>query len=294
MAGTREVFMKELSDNLGSKRFWLIFFIIYALGLIISYGSVRGLEIQRTGGESAFLMLFTSSAQGLPSFLYIVAFIAPLLGFLLTFDTINRELSSGTLSNVLSQPVHRDSVINAKILAGIVTVAISMIGVVFLVVGFGIIQLSALPSLEETARLISFLVLSIVYLSTWVAIGLLFSVLFRREGTSVLASFAVWLLFTFFVQMILTPANLTQILYVFPPYLFILAASVVMIPSSLILGPVSIEQAYNYYYYMMPTNYSIGQSFLFVWPQITALVSVTLIVFVLAYVKFIRQEIRAI
>lgn len=294
MAGTREVFMKELSDNLGSKRFWLIFFIIYALGLLISYGSVRGLGIKRTAGEFAFLMLFTSSAEGLPSFLYIVAFIAPLLGFLLTFDTINRELSSGTLSNVLSQPVHRDSVINAKILAGIATVAISMIGVVFLVVGFGIMQLSALPSLEEMARLMSFLFLSIVYLSIWVALGLLFSVLFKREGTSVLASFAVWLLFSFFVQMILTPANLTSLLYIFPPYLFLLAASVVMVPSALVLGPVSVEQYYNAAYYMMQTNYSIGQSFLFVWPQITALVSVTLVIFVLAYVRFMRQEIRAI
>lgn len=293
MAGTREIFIKELSDNLGSKRFWLIFFIIYALGIIISYVSIKGLTIKSTAGESVFLMLFTSSTQGLPSFLYIVTFIAPLLGFLFTFDTINREFSSGTLSNVLSQPVHRDSVINAKVLAGIATVAISMIGVIFLVVGFGIMQLSALPTLDEIARLIIFLFLSVVYISIWVSAGLLFSVLFRREGTSALASVAVWLFFSFFIQMIVTPAKITSLLYTSPPYIFLLAAEFVLNPVVRILGPLSIEQYYSTYY-MLPTPLPIEQSLLLVWPHITGLIAVTLIIFALSYVKFMRQEIKAI
>jgi len=294
LAGTREIFVKELSDNLGSKRFWLIFFIIYALGLIISYGSMSGLTIRRTAGQFVFLKLFASSAQNLPSFLYIVTYIAPLLGFLFTFDTVNRELSSGTLSTILSQPVHRDSVINGKVLAGIVTVAISMIGVVFLVVGFGVIQLRTLPALDEMVRLMVFLLLSVAYLSIWVSVGLLFSVLFRREGTSALASVAVWLFFSFFLQMILTPAKLTSLLYVSPPYIFLLAASVVLVPQSWILGPVTVQQYYNAAYYMMQSNISVEQSLLLVWSEITALVAVTLIIFTLAYVKFMRQEIRAI
>ncbi len=291
MAGTREIFLKELSDNMGSKRFWLLFFIIYALGIVITYGAVRGLDLQRTAGESVFLKLFTTGAQGLPSFLWIVTFIAPLLGFLFTFDTVNRELSSGTLSNVLSQPVHRDSVINAKVAAGIATVAVTLVGVIFLVVGFGIIQLGTLPAFEEIARILAFLFLSVVYLSIWVSAGLLFSVLFRREGTSALASVAVWLFFSFFISMIAAPANSETVLYfVSPPYTFFLSASVVLNPILRILGPLSWEKLYGMWFRPLP----LDQSLLLVWPQITILIAVTLVVFAISYVKFMRQEIRAI
>ncbi|MFH1821127.1 MAG: ABC transporter permease subunit [Methanobacteriota archaeon] len=290
MVGTREIFLKELSDNLGSKRFWLLFFIIYALGIFITYGSVSGLGLQRTAGQSVFLKLFTTDSQGV-SFLWIVTFIAPLLGFLFTFDTVNRELSSGTLSNVLSQPVHRDSVINAKVLAGIATVTISLIGVTFLVVGFGIIQLGTLPALEEIARIMAFLFLSVVYLSIWVSAGLLFSVIFRREGTSALASVAVWLFFSFFISMIAAPTQSGNILYLIsPPYIFFLSASVVLNPLLRIMGPLSIEKLYGMWFRPLP----VEQSLLLVWPQITGLIAVTLIVFALSYVKFMRQEIRAI
>ncbi|MEM3453380.1 MAG: ABC transporter permease subunit, partial [Candidatus Hadarchaeum sp.] len=159
MVGTREIFIKELADNLGSKRFWLLFFIIYALGIFMTYGAVQNLGLQRTLGENVFLQLFVIGAQGLPSFLWVVIYIAPLLGFIFTFDTINREISSGTLGNVLSQPVHRDSLINAKFLAGVATIAITLVGVIFIEVGFAIRAWSTLPTLEEIGRILVFLLI---------------------------------------------------------------------------------------------------------------------------------------
>jgi len=290
MVGTREVFLKELADNITSKRFWLLFFIIYALGIFMTYGAIAGLDTRRTGGEQVFLKLFLIGPQNLPPFLWLITYIAPLLGFIFTFDTVNREISSGTLSNVLSQPVHRDSVVNAKVLAGITTVALSLIGVVFLSIGSAIIRLSALPTLEEMARILSFLGLGIAYLSIWVSFGLLFSILFRREGTSALASVAVWLFFSFFLYMIAAPLGNPDLLYLSPNYIFIEASYVVLIPVVRILGPVSIEKLYG----MIPTPMPVDQSLLLIWPHITALIAVSVIIFALSYVKFMRQEIRAI
>jgi len=290
MAGTREIFIKELSDNLGSKRFWLLFFIIYALGLFMTYGAVQNLGLQRTLGENVFLQLFVIGAQGLPSFLWVVIYLAPLLGFIFTFDTINREISSGTLGNVLSQPVHRDSVINAKFFAGVATIALTLIGIIFMEVGLAVRSLSVLPTLEEMGRILIFLFLSIVYLSIWVALGLLFSVIFRREGTSALASVAVWLFFSFFVYMIATPMKSLTLLYFSPNYLFLEASYVVLNPTVRILGPVSIEKLYG----MIATPLPLDQSLLLVWPNITSLIAVTVIIFALSYVKFMKQEIRAI
>ncbi|MGC8816349.1 MAG: ABC transporter permease [Candidatus Hadarchaeum sp.] len=290
MVGTREIFIKELSDNLGSKRFWLLFFIIYALGIFMTYGAVQNLGLQRTLGENVFLQLFVIGAQGLPSFLWVVIYIAPLLGFIFTFDTINREISSGTLGNVLSQPVHRDSVINAKFLAGVATIAITLVGVIFIEIGFAIRAWSTLPTFEEIGRILIFLLVSVVYLSIWVSLGLLFSVIFRREGTSALASVAVWLFFSFFIYMIASPLNSLTLLYFSPNYIFLEAAYVLLSPTVRILGPVSIEKLYG----MIATPLPLDQSLLLVWSHITTLVAVTFIIFAFSYVKFMRQEIRAI
>jgi ABC-2 type transport system permease protein len=290
MVGTREIFIKELADNLGSKRFWLLFFIIYALGIFTAYGAIRGLNLTRTGGENVFLTIFSSGSESLPSFLWIVSFLGPLLGFVLTFDIVNREISSGTLGNVLSQPVHRDSVINAKILSGVTTVALSLVGIVFIVIGFSIMRLSALPTFEEIGRILAFILITVVYLSIWVSIGILFSVMFRREGTSALASVATWLFFSFFIYMIAIPAESVEILRLSPNYLFIEAASVVLVPELRILGPVSIEKLVG----MLVTPLPLDQSLLLIWPHITGLIAVTLIIFAASYVKFMKQEIKAI
>ncbi|HSI94299.1 MAG TPA: hypothetical protein VK925_12425 [Jiangellaceae bacterium] len=43
----------------------------------------------------------------------------------------------------------------------------------------------------------------------------------------------------------------------------------------------------------MPGTLSVSQSLLVVWPQLTALVAGCVVLFTVAYVAFLRQEIRA-
>ena len=43
----------------------------------------------------------------------------------------------------------------------------------------------------------------------------------------------------------------------------------------------------------IPSLLSLDQSFILVWPQIVALVAVTVACFAVAYVQFMRQEVRA-
>jgi ABC-2 type transport system permease protein len=43
----------------------------------------------------------------------------------------------------------------------------------------------------------------------------------------------------------------------------------------------------------VPSPLSIDQSLLLVWPQIVAIVALTVISFAVAYVLFLRQEVRA-
>jgi len=295
MVGTFEVFRKELADNLGSKRFFILFFIIYLLGLSLGYGAIQDIknELQRTGGESVFLTLFTGSSGPIPPFLVFLAFFAPLISFTLTFDSINREESSGTLGMILSQPVHRDSLIIGKYAAGIATISLTLTGIVLLVTGMSVISLSVLPSIEEILRICAFLGVSIAYLCLWVALGLLFSIFFKRESTSALASIATWLFFIFFIFII---ADFTRgagispdiVRRLSPSFLYTQAASIILNPKMRVLSPVSYEKLVG----MLPNPLPLEQSLLLVWPHITCLVATMLMIFIITYVKFMRQEVR--
>jgi len=296
LVGTWEVFRKELADHLSSIRSYILFSMVYLIGFSTAYesiGSIRA-ELTRTGGESVFLKLFTMQAGVIPSFLGIIIFFGPLIGLILAFDAINRELSSGTLGNVLSQPVHRDSMINGKFMAGVATVSLIFAGVIILMIGVGVANLGVLPTFVEFLRLMSFLLISIVYLSMWIALGLLFSILFRREGTSALASIATWLFFSIFIYMIIDVIATTGVSYftvsrLSPLFLYSEAASVILSPEMRILGLVSYEMVIG----MLEAPLPVDQSLLLVWPSITSLTAAMMMIFALSYVIFMKQEIRS-
>ncbi|MEM4726254.1 MAG: hypothetical protein QXG63_04875, partial [Nitrososphaerales archaeon] len=59
MTGTLTVAGKELSDYLGTKRFWFFFAIIYVAGLAAAYLGIQGLVQARV--ERSFLLLFRAT-----------------------------------------------------------------------------------------------------------------------------------------------------------------------------------------------------------------------------------------
>ncbi len=171
------------------------------VGVIIA--SMVGMGIQEESKGMAkptllFLWLFTSTGK-LFSFVQFIGFFGPLIGIFLGFDSINRERVSRTLSKLASQPIYRDSIINAKFLAGATTIAIVLVGIVLLISGLGIRLIGVVPGSEEVLRLVIYLIASILYVSFWLGISILFSVVFRSTATSALASLAVWIFFSFFV-----------------------------------------------------------------------------------------------
>src|SRR3546814_2502248 len=74
-----------------------------------------------------FLRLFTSAQAPLPSFASILGFLIPLIAIGLGFDAINGEYSRRTMSRLLSQPIYRDALLLGTFLAGLLTLAISLI-----------------------------------------------------------------------------------------------------------------------------------------------------------------------
>ncbi len=153
-------------------------------------------------GSFFFLKLFTISDGTLPSFFVFISFLGPLLGISLGFDAVNSEQNQGTFSRILSQPIHRDYLLNAKFLAGLIVIAVLFFALGFLVMGLGLITIGIPPTVEEFFRIILFLILSIVYVAFWLNLSILFSVQFRQPATSALSGIAVWLFFSVFYVMI--------------------------------------------------------------------------------------------
>lgn len=306
MTGLMAVFWKELSDHFSGWKFLILFLLVYAAGIAAIYVAAQYIrsEVDATT-QFIFLRLFTTSGGQLTSFLFFMSLFIPIIGIVLGFDSINSERASGTLSRLLSQPLYRDSVINGKFLAGLVTLMILVVSIIAVVAGLGLRMLGVPPSSEETLRLLSFIFLSIVYGAFWMSLAILFSVLFERVATSVLASIALWLflvLFLFFgiagviaggivpidqtssSEMIVKYSEtVTMINRISPIFLYQEAVIVLLLPSTMAgIGPLA-----------LPSPLPFEQSLLLVWPHMVSLIAAAAICFAISYIKFMRQEIRA-
>ena len=108
----------------------------------------------------------------LPSFVFFINFLGPLLGIALGFDAINSEQSKGTLSRILSQPIHRDYLINAKFVGALIVIGSMLLALALLVMGFGLIAIGIPPTAEEFLRIIAFVVVSIIYVAFWLNLSI--------------------------------------------------------------------------------------------------------------------------
>ena len=159
-----------------------------------------GAAIKPNDPDGSFLFL---SDGTLPSFTVFVSFLGPLLGIALGFDAINSEQNKGTLSRILSQPIHRDYLINAKFVGALIVIGVMLFVLGFLVMGFGLISIGIPPTAEEFLRVIVFILISICYVAFWLNLSIFFSIKFRQAATSALACVAIWLFFSIFYNMII-------------------------------------------------------------------------------------------
>ena len=117
---------KEVADHVRSWRFLILIGIIAltCMGSLYTALTNIGAAIKPNDpdGSFLFLKLFTVSDGTLPSFTVFVSFLGPLLGIALGFDAINSEQNKGTLSRILSQPIHRDYLINAKFVGALIVI----------------------------------------------------------------------------------------------------------------------------------------------------------------------------
>jgi ABC-2 type transport system permease protein len=326
--GWRTIAAKEFSDHVLSVRF-IVLLLIVGIASVVPLFFLTNVVSERaavlSGQPALLLALFTEPAQdaaGLVASSF-VAFFVPLIGIAFGFDAVNSERSQGTLSRLLAQPVHRDDVINGKFVAGLAVIALMLTVMVTLTTSFAIWRVGIVPSIEEIIRLVLWVALTILYAGFWLGFALLLSVALRSAASAALVGFGTWLGLFLFASLLLPliagflfPLDAsasreaqfgalnaqTLFLRLSPATLYNDAMAGVLNPQALsqILGPSSdIQQASAAWvdgseqFFGRPSMLSLDQSLLVVWPQIIILVALTTLMFALAYILFLRQEVRA-
>jgi ABC-2 type transport system permease protein len=319
-AGWTVIAKKEFGDHVLSARFvvlGLIMAIAAAVPLYFVGAQVRESAENAKDFPALYIALFwltpaVNDQFQLPSVVGFLALVGPLLGLAFAFDSVNGERADGTLPRLLSQPIHRDDVVNGKFVAGLAVITMVLLVMVGAVTAFALIRLGIVPEPAEVFRIGLWLLVTITYIALWLAFGMLLSVAIRRAATSALVGFGTWLLLTIFGGLIVSliggviaplsgtaqdqlrsigiQEGLTRLL---PDTLYREASLTLLNPQvTTVSTPATLGQ-YAQAQQRIPSLFSFDQSFLLVWPQIVALVAMMVACFALAYVLFMRQEVRA-
>jgi ABC-2 type transport system permease protein len=172
--------------------------------------------------------------------------------------------------------------------------------------------------LEEIWRIFIYLVISIIYISFWLGVAILFSILFRSTATSALAALAVWIFFSFFVPLgasVLANAFAADLADANPESVMrrakIVRAFILTSPMELYTDATAtiIDPTRKHARSVIPMGHGpmeslsmarfagplpLVQSILIVLPYIISLIALTVVCFAISYAVFMRQEIRSL
>jgi len=180
--------------------------------------------------------------------------------------------------------------------------ALILLSLWLLVIGSAMLVLGVPPTTEQVARALAFYVVTLLFGMFWYLIAMCFSVVFRQQATSALVSLGLWLLLTVFWSMIAqvlavsiggagTFASAKWEVFLSrlsPNTLFAESALALLSPSTRTLDVVMFTQLEGA---LMGSPLPFGQSLLLIWPQLSALVALLVLIFTASYVVFQRQEI---
>jgi len=303
---------KELREYFQSKRIYVIFILILLIGIIGTYSALDGFggSTGSEGSTTLFLSIFSNTNGNLPSFASLLSFLLPLIGITLGFDSVNGERLRGTLSRLLAQPIYRDTIIIAKFIAGMEILTLMIVALFGMVSGMSILILGIPPTADELGRLIVYMLITVIFASIWFAFSLGMSVFFKQATVSALAGIALWIFATFFMNMLIQgivdavyPVKSTMdtmqlvknqkllinLLMCSPLSLYSNSISAILNPEVRSLGLVFYEQLEGAIAGKLP----LSESIMVIFPYLLLMLGFIFVLFILAYMKFIRQEVRS-
>ena len=294
MMSLKTVMIKEFSDNVVSKRFIILFSFLTLISIISAFASRY---YTGTYGLTFSQLITLTSASIIP----LISKIGPLIGIMLGFDSISKEIEKGSIILLLSCPIYRDTILNGKILGGVLTIALAISTSIMVSTGVIMAVIGIMPTTDEAIRLIIYLIASIIYISMYMAISVYTSIATKNTSMSLLISIIVWLTFT---QLIYNASNAISALI--PEILS--ETRLKVITAIRMLTP---DQHYNNFsmnilnakmaldpFGIFPRGTPPGRSLTIIeslaisWPNLAIITSILIAFIAASYIKFLREEVR--
>lgn len=145
---------------------------------------------EQHGSDNPYLVGFPSIDLTL-----VFQIVISLLAFLFAYDAIAGERENGTLSLTLSNAIPRGVLLLGKYLGGMLSLVVPLM--LSLLVSLQVILRSSyvMMSASDWARVGLFCLVSLIYVSTFFTLGLLFSSLTRRTATALMLIMFFWVVF---------------------------------------------------------------------------------------------------
>ncbi|MDD2438702.1 MAG: ABC transporter permease [Methanosarcinaceae archaeon] len=295
METDRNVFViaqKEFADNLWSPRFIVLILAFIVIVFSISWHSGIG------SGQAI--------SRGYLDLAQIVSLFLPFIGITLGFDAICKEREAGSLNVLLTHPIYRDNIIAGKTLGAMLTLALVIFISIFTVLGSMLIESGAKFPLLRLNRLLIFAILTYLYLSIFLALGILGSIVTKNAIKSLIYNIASWLILCVVFGMLITttasiitghkPLDLddnerflelnADFQKLSPSHHYAMAVS--GRPSLSWLGVSSERPAVQG---IFDTEHTLGQWWNELWINVLILILTPLFLIIMAFVTFLRQDI---
>ena len=148
---------KEFADHLKSPVF-LSFSATFTL-VILAYSCLQGMEVEYT------LNIFGSPdlMRGFEGVTEVVGRFAPIIGIVLGFDAIVKEIKSSSMNVLLTHPVFRDNIILGKILGSGLCILLVLFFSINLATGVMIMASGLQVTMQQITRIEIFVILTFFY-----------------------------------------------------------------------------------------------------------------------------------
>lgn len=292
---------KEFMDRLLSPIFLsLVVTLILAIFAVI-YKEILQTEFYSHVGEipaPPSLIL-----EGFYSTSLMMTWFSPLVGIALSFDSLIKERKSASLNVLLTHPIFRDTIIIGKMLGSVLLLLVVMLVSSGISLGAIIFLLGAKVSIMELDRIAIWFILTFLYALVFLGIGLVCSTFVREATDSIIYNIGIWLILCIMFTWILTFLH-----YSLEP---VLATSSGGLDSLSVLSPM-------HHYAELSTGktalgwgaggggdrgghmdgildirFTLFQWLKEFWTNLVVLFIAPLILLIVAYIKFLREDISA-
>ena len=151
---------------------------------------VEPVKTTQHGSDNPYLVVFPRI-----DLTFVFQIVISLLAFLFSYDAIAGERQSGTLALVLSNPIPRGKLLFGKYLGGILSLAIPLVVSLLVALLFVFLSPNVVISVSDWVRIGIFCLVSLIYMSVFFTLGMLFSTWVGRTTTALILTMFFWVLF---------------------------------------------------------------------------------------------------